>query len=152
MASREFSVKKITPLLLLKYFRHKEGRRQMLRNPVIMVIFRGCFSGPGVLLSSSSDGHKVGGGGWGGGFMFPERGWWASQQAKPRSQTSARTETWKSLAHKYVPHWGRSPAELPAAESPSERQTPRRAGSEPIPPLHSCGKRRVGARLYFGPS
>lgn len=42
-------------------------------------------------------------------------------------------QIWKSLAHKYVPCWGWSRAELPAAESPSERQTSVEGGAHASP-------------------
>lgn len=141
---------KITPLLLLKYFHHREGGQQMLRSLVTMVIFWGCFSEPGILLSSCSDGHKAGGGAV---VSYSQRG--AGRQASVpspqakhllRQRCGSLLPTNMSLVGAGV--W--LSCQLPSLHL--RGRPPWRAGPTPVLPLHSCGKRRVGARLHLGPN
>lgn len=82
----------------------------MLRSLVTMVIFWAFWPG-----SSSSDRAQDSGvGRW---FQIPREGLAGKPACRAHKPNICCTKLWKSLAHKYVPCWGRSRAEQPAAVS-----------------------------------
>lgn len=121
----------------------------MLRSLVTMVILGGCFSGPGTLLSSSSDGHKVGGGQW---FHIPREGL-AGKPACQAHEPNICLDRFGSPLPTNMSLVGAGVGLSCQLLSLHLRgRPPWRAGPTPVLPLHSCGKRRVGARLRFGPN
>ena len=116
---------KKSPLMSLKYLHCKEGGRQMLRSLVTMVIFPAASLGllPSVLQLRQGSGLGVGQ--W---FQIPREGPAGKPACRAHKPNICCTKIWKSLAHKYVPCWGRSWAEQPDAVSFHLRGRPQWAG------------------------
>lgn len=104
------------PLMSLKYLHCKGGGRHMWRSLVTMVIFWAFWPGS----SSSYRAQDVGVGHW---FQIPGEGLAGKPTCRAHKPNICCTKVWKSLAHKYVPCWGWSQAELPAAVSFHQRQS-----------------------------